>query len=203
MERLGLDGIIFHDGLSDTFIQRHQTIKLRFIAVPPAVDLSNNDYRFFVYRDWLPLNPVDSVFCVDLFDVRVNRNPHELLDDSHHLWVGIERDWTIDQRTPDGQWMVNKLRTCYGNVPRKLHGKPILTAGHWGGFYRHVLRFLVRLTSEIDCINPGPKLNCNMAAFNRVMYRDMGARHLWMKGAPLHSVFRTYDTNADVCFVHK
>lgn len=203
MKRLELHGVVFHDSLSDEFVSRHETDRIRFVKTPTSKDYSNNDYRFFVYRDWLAMNPAKSVFCVDLFDVRVNRSPHALVSDDFHLWVGIERDWLIDSKTPDGRWMVRKLTEYYGNVPDAVESKNILTAGHWGGSYSHVLRLLVLLTSEISRLSSGPANNCNMAAFNTVLYRDIGEQFLWKKGAPLHSVFRAYDAGADVCFVHK
>ena len=42
-----------------------------------------------------------------------------------------------------------------------------------------------------------------MGVFNRVLYETLEPRRLWAQGAPLHSVFKAYDMQADVVFVHK
>lgn len=202
--RLGLKLVVFHDQLSEEFAQSQSTETVSFIRVPTDTTQSVNDYRFFLFRDWLTAHPCRNVFCSDGFDVKVKRNPHELVDDDEILWVGIHRHWKIDDTTPDGRHVARMMRTFYGRLPTEVESQPILMAGTWGGRSGIVTRTLDCLTREITSIHAAqPGVNCNLAAFNRVAYRDIGKENLWMKGAPLHSQFRAYDDAADVCFVHK
>ena len=202
--RLGLPLVVFHDQLSEGFVNRESNEFVSFVRVTTDTSQSVNDQRFLFFRDWLSRNVFENVFCSDGFDVRVNRNPFELVDDSADLWVGVHRDWTIDDSTSDGRYVSRMMRHFYGEVPESVHGKPILMAGTWGGRYQHVLRSLVMLVNEIDAIHiDKPGENCNLAAFNRMAYGEIGGDRIWKNGAPLHSVFRAFDFEADVCFVHK
>ena len=202
--RLKLNLVVFHDQLSEEFVSNQTTEFVSFVSVPTDPSRSVNDYRFFIFRDWLAKNPVETVFCSDAFDVHVNRDPHSMIDGDWHLWAGIHRDWRIGDGTADGKYVAYQMRLAFGDVPEEVDQQPILMAGTWGGRLCPVLRCLILLCNEIDDVHSRkPHLNCNLPVFNRVAYRDIGQGHIWMKGSPLHSVFRAYDTHADVCFVHK
>lgn len=201
-ERQGVDCLIFYDALSERFVREHMSRYVTFVKVPPPVGMSNNDYRIFVYRDWLATHRYESVWCCDLFDVRLNRNPASLLDQQHDLWIGIHRDWTISDSTEVGRWMIERFLRFYPEVPEVVRGKPVLMAGTFGGYCDPVRKVLELLTGEHERCNPGEK-NYDMALFNLVAHRDLGSMKVWTNGAPMHSEFRAYDSHADVCFVHK
>lgn len=194
--------IIFYDGLSDDFVHNSETPYVHFVKVPPPAAISNNDYRFFVYRDWLAAHEYESVWCCDLFDVQVNRRPESILDNRYDLWIGIHRDWTISDSTSAGRWMVGRFQKFFRTVPDCVRDKPILMAGTFGGFFGAVQQFLNRLVKEYVRLSPGDQ-NYDMALFNLVAYRDLRDLRVWARGAPLHSEFLAYDRSADVCFVHK
>jgi hypothetical protein len=195
---------VFHDNLSKDFVKQHTTRFLSFCKVPQPKNLSNNDYRFFLYRDWLARNPYDYVICCDLFDVKLNRHPFPFLESLDcDLVFGAERDWKINDQTTDGRWMLDRYRTCYSRTPEIVQDQQILMAGTWGGTYKHVLRFLVMLCNEISKIQERVSFNSNMPAVNLVAYRDIGRKRIWAEGYPFNSVFKAFETDTDAIFIHK
>jgi hypothetical protein len=79
INNLNLNGIVFYDNLTDEFIDRYQTSQIRFIKVESS-DYSNNDWRFFVYRDFLNNNKYESVFLTDGSDVIIVKEPHDIVN---------------------------------------------------------------------------------------------------------------------------
>jgi hypothetical protein len=55
VNNLQLNGFVFHDNLSDEFVEQYTTNKIKFIKVGDF-EYSNNDYRFFCFRDFLKEN---------------------------------------------------------------------------------------------------------------------------------------------------
>ena len=196
---LQLNGIIFHDGLTDEFVNRHQSNHLIFVRVPPSSTLSVNDYRFLIWRDWLSANPFETVFFSDLFDVVVNRDPFELFE-TPTLFISHQ-----GKKIGETEYFLKNFSRVYGRVPERLLGQPELNAGVWGGGYNEALRFLVLISSEIQNLATGPvrSYNVNMPAFNHVAYSYFGRENFWVEGEPLHSEFKKYQVNANVAFIHK
>jgi hypothetical protein len=97
------------------------------------------------------------------------------------------------------------LKYWYGAAAEgdDIRGQRILNPGVWGGRGANVLGTLELLCDEITRLAPGPDGNCNLPVFNYVLYRQIGRAGFWSEGAPLHSVFRQHQHDADVCFVHK
>ena len=50
---LGLNVIIFYDDLEDEFVNTYTTDRITFHKIPMDETLSINDYRFFIFHDWL------------------------------------------------------------------------------------------------------------------------------------------------------
>ena len=64
--------IIFHDSLSDEFINLYQTDKIKFIKkdISSYENSSINDIRFLIYLEYLKVqNNIDKICLVDAFDV--------------------------------------------------------------------------------------------------------------------------------------
>jgi hypothetical protein len=196
--RLRKYGVIFHDGLSDEFVQRYATGRIRFvrIAIPPAI--SSNDWRFVVYHDWLEDHPaVRALFCTDLRDVVIRRDPFQLLDDRYQIWAGNE-----PHRLRHCDWLYERMQHVYGRLTLSRTDW-VLNAGTVGGYRTPMLAFLSLMTEAlVDSWRRG--FNTNMAVFNHVLYNHFGRRRVWRKGRPLHSVFARYQMrDRDVCFLHK
>lgn len=202
VRRLGLCARIFHDGLSEVFVRRHQTRRIRFVRASIPRGVSCNDQRFVLYRRWLAANPdIESVFCTDLFDVHVKRDPHDLSAAYPQLWVGRE-PWLIGDRPS----MRARLLRAYGEVDPELIARPVLNAGIFGGPRSLVASFLDDMCRELSALrrHGTAAFNCNMAAFNTVLYRSGWQGHAIAPGRPLHTVFGWHESGAqDACFVHR
>lgn len=89
-------------------------------------------------------------------------------------------------------------------------GQPILNCGITGGFRAPLLALWWELwtvlshrgSTSYDHTRPDVAAS-EMAAFNHLVYRRPDLHRVWRQGAPLHSVFKSYQRDADVCFVHK
>lgn len=206
--------IIFYDELSDDFVQAHTNEYTEFVKVSNERDsLDNNDYRFFVYRDWLETHFYDFVWCVDLFDVRFFQNPNKLYVDApfteldSDIWCGCFRDVLIGDRTILGQaWMLHGSGVPYSEnvVHPTAYGQPLTMAGTWGGRYYAVRKALLLLTTE--CQRMRSSFNApayNMPAFNTIVYRDLVPVKILSPGWPLHSVFGLHETDHSVVLAHK
>ena len=203
-DRLGYPCIILHDELSPAFVDEHATENVAFVKVQQPPELSCNDARFVLYHRLLEMAATkpETVWCVDLFDVKMNRAPDFLIEEKYKLWVGASRQWPIDTTTPDGNWAVRKLTNCYGEVPEYCRGEPILWAGTWGGRYADVMGALEDLKYEVAIVSK-KHYNCNMGVFNKVMRATYYSDELWTEGPPLHTELRGGKQDAPVCFVHK
>jgi hypothetical protein len=203
--RLKVPIVVLHNGLSDSFTARHAGPFARFEKIEPVPEPSWNVYerRWAVCRDWLASHRFEGrVVCVDLFDVRMNRDPFRWMPPRSSLVYVSHEPRAVNRWNPGGQWMVQECRTAFGKVPRILRNRLILNCGVWGGQYADVLRIMVLLCDEIRRQLGRPLTE--MAAFNAVIRREIEPHNLlWAHGAPFHSVFATHDRNADVCFVHK
>lgn len=200
-----LQGVLFHDCLSENFCQQYwkkSKGSIVFEKCKPSVSIQNNDYRFFLYLQWLANNPCDAVFMTDLFDVKINMNPFDMVRKETLLWASTE-PFYFNSQSEEGIWMQEQLAGIYGKVPSQLKGTQILNVGAWGGWYVAVLRALILLTEEIrkgsknftDCID--------MSAFNFIIRNNFDAHLVWAHGSPFNSVFKGYQLDSKACFIHK
>ena len=205
MVRLGLYGVVFHDGLSEEFVRRYQTDRISFEYVPPAAfQGSLNDYRFFIYRQYLMERPqLRNVFMTDGNDLFIVQNPfRELRTD--RIYVGSE---VGDVRK--SRWMMRRFQLLNRGGRRfdfklsRWRTNPIYSAGILGGSYEMCMEFLNDMTGKFESLDPEQrKLNLNMAVFNHTVYERF--RHRRVTGVPIHSLYKRYESDRqDVWFIHK
>lgn len=205
MVRLGLYGVVFHDGLSDEFVERHQTDRIRFEFVPPETfSRSLNDYRFYIWRDYLLAHPeIRNVFMTDGNDLSVAQNPFRQLR-VNRVYVGSE--W-MDMR--ENKWMQRRfylLNQGQHDFQLKLsrwRSNPVYSAGILGGSYQICLEFLNEMIEKFEFLDPEQQaVNLNMAVFNHTVYERF--RRRVATGEPVHSLYKRYqDDRQDVWFIHK
>ena len=123
VNELYLEGRIFYDNLSDEFLERYTTDKIKFIKVFPS-DYSNNDWRFFCYRNYLEENKFNNVFLTDGSDVTVAKDPSEIINNLSLLAKRLDEDnrslreeigllnnkiggKSVKPYQPDGLWEIN------------------------------------------------------------------------------------------------
>ena len=192
IQRLHLPAVVFHDALSCEFTDGLADHLLSFRRWPRRIRASTNDDRFYCYREYLLAHrEIERVFMTDLFDVRILRNPFELVSDSHDLWVGSEPDLR--------KCLVRRYQQAYGEAGAEfLRGQPVLNAGILGGSRCKVLCLLDLMIEAFSRIDR--KLNANMAVFNMCIHQS-GMRYF--TGPPLHSVFKAYEKSGDFYIKHK
>ena len=208
---LSLNGVIFHDNLSEEFVDEYTTESVSFVGVGDS-PYSNNDYRFFCFRDYLAGNEFDWVFHADVSDVVIVKNPANL--------ISAHSDY--------------KLFAC-SNAPYKLHEFGDFLAFHklmkwdnyfdfvvspeWdlinmgvvGGRYEDMLDFYKSFCEvREECTQNlalyphcGPYFNSNMWIC-QYLFRSVFADYPALIGEPVTSEFKKYQNDReDVWFIHK
>ena len=204
MKKLGLNGVIFHDGMSQEFIDKYQTNKIKFVFV----DIGNypyslNDLRYFVYYDYINRNAnLKNIFMTDGNDVTVVQSP---FNKTNKIAVGIDG-------TDDGKYsyfesygysnmqlsQFNKNNNKYKFEPN--HHK-MYSAGILGGNRKQMLYFLKNMIKILSQMKD-KKLNCNMVAFNYVIKYILNYNVI--SETPVCSQFKKYQNHRkDVWFIHK
>ena len=138
---LGLDGIVFFDNLDQEFINKYSTDKIKFIRTNTS-DYSNNDWRFFVYRDFLTDNKYNNVFLTDGSDVTVIQDPSLIIEqysyidyflckDSINLYQFPFLDIHQQAKWNNSEWF---LKYCLS--------LPLINMGVIGANYSNIIEFL-------------------------------------------------------------
>ena len=228
MRRIGLNGLIFHDGLSDAFLARYQRERIRFQYVDPtSIRFSLCDQQYFFYLDYLKAHEeIARVFMTDVSDVTVMQNPFPLLTlgfvyagsqpgfihvPNQPGWGGESYQYIQDLLLVAGARyldFINRLDGTNQQVSPQpagrfgtLAGFPVLNTGILGGYRRVVLKVLEKMVMTLQEIDKGDE-NLNMGVFNYVLYKYF--RDQTVTGAPIHSNFGRYETHRqDIWFVHK
>jgi hypothetical protein len=189
---LGLNGIIFHDKLSDDFVNTYENENIRFIRYEVG-SRSNNDERFICYYAYLlERKDVGKVLLTDLFDVEIKKNPFEIIDKKKDFYLGSE------EARNNKRWMKRIYRKAYGEI--YYGSKKLLNAGIIGGRYENVIGLLGKMIKEFDKIDS--EVNANMAVLNKCVY-DLTSEERILTGRPLHSLYKKYEKNGDYYIKHK
>ena len=200
IKKLGLNGVVFHDGMDDTFIKRYQNDKIKFVYVDSnSYEYSLNDLRYFVYLDYIKkYKNIENVFMTDGNDVTVVKSPFNKFN---KICVGNE-----PVKITNSSWMKKKIkRFNYNNNKKFTFNKfnQIYNAGILGGRRNDVLKFLENMVDIFENFDEEQKReNLNMIVFNYVVYKVFNENVI--SGFPLNSVYKKFQNNRkDVCFIHK
>jgi hypothetical protein len=201
--KLGLKGIIFYDNLTTDFINTYQNNQIEFIKVSPS-DYSNNDWRFFVYRNFLQNHHYDSVFLTDGSDVTVVQDPSKIVQEYPDIDLFVCKDsiklcqFGYLNIHKEARWD-NYSWFAMQHLQRKLD---LINMGVIGGTYNNIMDFLDKF-----CLT---RLKLGTPSFNADMWIGQYIiRHLMSKkqiliGHPFTSEFKQYqNSRKDVYFIHK
>jgi len=185
---------------------------IKFINVDfTDIHYTINDYRYFLYLDYLKKNEYDLVLTADISDVRYGRDPFEFfLQREERLFTNEENDWEV--YVP---WMRKKHFDCYGTDPRwgpkcvrtamMMIGNSdyfLANAGIFGGYIEYVKLVLEEMVELFKDLKE-PKCNANMIVFGGVIHQYW-KDHLVLTGPPLHAPFRSgLKPNSSFVFYHK
>ena len=206
LTRLGLRGVVFHDGLDSSFTDSIKP-KLYFEKVVLG-NRSLNDDRYFHYLRYIENHPhLTHILMTDIADVTFFRDPFELMRMFDHRLFICEGTKIYSTSIGSSKWLRNKNRECFLS-DTQLHSsiewlfclKPGYNAGVIGGPRHIVLRFLRILTALLETLPV--KANCNMAAVNYVVHKYFN--DVAFTGFPFNSIFFKYEKNPHgVYVIHK
>lgn len=195
-------GFVFHDNLSDSFVLENTTENIKFIKVPDSI-YSNNDYRFYCFRDFLLENQFDVVFHTDASDVTVINDPQEL----------IKKYPNIDYFTCKDSIMLNQFGD-YMSVHRHFNFEDsmnfmlnikrwdLINMGVIGGSYKKMVEFYKMFCSVRDDMG-NPEFNADMWVLQYLIRYKLQPCS-FLAGDPVCSEFKKYQQDRkDVYFIHK
>jgi len=195
---LGMEGIIFHDHLSQGFQDEYRTDQLDFVEVTLG-DRTPTDERFYHYENYLrDINP-DQVIMTDLFDVEFRFDPFTLMDNEYQLYMGDQSN-TVAQ----DEWLINKFNIQYYlsdiSYPENYKGYRVLNDGSIGGNSELIMKLLRRVNQYLDRLPE--KLNANMPVWNLVVRKEFEDKEI-MHGRPWNSVFTANEEEGYYAIKHK
>jgi len=201
ISKLGLNGIVFYDNLEQDFVDKYKTDTIDFIKVETS-SYSNNDWRFFVYRDYFTNKDYDNIFLTDGSDVTIVKNPDEIVSEYSNIDFFLCKDSITLAEFPYLQvhqqvkWM--NTEWFYKNH----HSLPLINMGVIGGRSENILNFLdLFCQARIKLSNPD--FNADMWVGQYVFRYHLSHKNLLI-GDPFTSIFKGYQTHrSDVYFIHK
>jgi len=186
--KLKLNAVIFHDHCSDYFIRQLTTDKISFVYYEPKGDIMNAKFRCF-YNHILN-SKYSKIFCTDISDVIVMKDPFPLIKDDS-LICGSE-----EKRIGEGAFMREVQRRIFNKISYK--DKRLLNCGIIGGYMDVILGVLRKMVISFN--KTGDRMNSCMAVFNHVIYNN-GIKIT--TGSEIHSVFGAEETEGNFYFKHK
>lgn len=206
--RLGLQGIIFHNNFSALTCALHQNEHIHFVKIDYNNQYNPNVYRYLLYaqffKKYAPL--LKNVFCTDISDVEVLKNPFlekEYLLHPDFLFCGDE------PKILDNEWMqlhsqhLRAQLSDYAVYESNFKNHTLLNCGVVGGTIDVMYPFINALSQIHAQYNGDNKTSYtgDMGAFNyliRTQYTNR-VKH----GKPVNTEFKKYEIDASCWFKHK
>jgi hypothetical protein len=204
-----VQGILFHTNFSAATCQKFSNEFLSFIKIDCHPSYNPNVYRYFVYRDFLQhnLSHVHSVFCTDVSDVVLVKNPFTdpfFLENPHAIFCGdepkaLQNEWMFDHGTHLREKILD-----YAAFEVAFANETLLNCGIIGANAELFNQFIDQLCAFHELGNQDNKtaFTGDMGVFNYVARTQFNAQLL--HGAPVNTVFKNYETERTDCwFRHK
>lgn len=200
VNRVGLRGVVLHDGLPQQFIASATTDHVRFQQVTlGSWPLLHDRHR--LVRDYLrqatdPHLGDQHVFVTDISDVAFKRDPFTLIEQDrgqHRIFVGSETKTIASCRC-----LRQEVTQQFGML---LHGdRQVVNPGILGGTRTEVLWLMERI---VHCIAAQSQLvNSDMAIVNKVVHDNYSPGEIYT-GPPLHSQFKRWEFDSPAAILHK
>jgi hypothetical protein len=201
VNQLGLEGRIFYDNLSDEFLEKYTTDKIKFIKVIPS-DYSNNDWRFFCYRNYLEENKFDSVFLTDGSDVTVVKDPSQIITEFCDTDLFVCKDSIMLNEFAYLELHQQVGWDDYVLFSIMASRWELINMGVIGGNYNNIMLFLNQFCETRIRLGE-PEFNSDMW-IGQYVFRKLLANKNILIGEPFTSVFKQYEIDRkDVYFIHK
>lgn len=194
-----LNCLIFHDGLSESFIHSYQTEKIRF-EYSDSSNLNLIDVRWLIYQEYLKNHQeIENLFCLDVSDIIVQNNPF-LHIENNKIYCGDE-----EETNEKSNWMLHGYN-CLDNQEIKNNShyylsQKILNAGILGG-NRIIISNVIEKIVDILKASNVKHATVDMSALNYVLYRYFPDKIV--SGYPVNTIYNKYETNKPTAwFRHK
>ena len=173
-------------------------IPVTFIYVSfKNVTYSINDYRFFLYLEFLNANEFSQVLMTDLSDVRFGRDPFE-----YFVYVNRTNLYIGNEEKRNFVWMNSRKKECWNlNKEPELVNKSMeslkkhkfiqVNAGVFGGEYGAVLDVLRSMVNMFSDSGQKPFCNSDMVVFGAAIF-PFWERHEILFGQPFTSPYKHY-----------
>lgn len=209
LKRQQLQGIIFHNNLSEETCLSYQSPAIHFVKIAHNPSFNPNVYRYFVYLDFLRRHrhDLESLFVTDVSDVVAVCNPFVqplFLENSTAIFCGDET------KILDNEWMKahsehfrNQIAD-YSVYEKQFGSETLLNCGIFGGRIEVMQAFIEKLCALHDTHNRNNKTayTGDMGAFNYLARTQFNQNLL--HGAPINTVFKAYENERTDCwFRHK
>lgn len=203
VNQLGINAVLYHDNLSDDFVAKYQTEKIRFSKVT-VDDFSNNDFRFFCFRSHLESmeDKPDVVFHNDASDVTVVKDPYDLVMSNLDVNFFCCKDSIMLNQFP-----YLKVHEAFGwedSFMFKLNYNEwdLINMGVVGGTYNNMFNFYNKFV-ETRLSMGRPEFNSDMWILQYLIRSALQPCEFLM-GEPVCSEFKEYQNDRkDVYFIHK
>jgi hypothetical protein len=204
VKNLSLNGVIFHDGLKQDFIEEFSTDKIKFVySDTSSQNYSNLDYRWFCYRDFLSKNKFDSVFISDCSDVSIVKDPSEILKTHSEYDFFLCKD-----SIAFSEFQYFNVHKKYNwnfllDLLLKKNNLDLINMGVVGGSYENIIDFLdkyyeVRIGMEDESFAQADMW------VGQYIFRGLLQDKALLVGEPFTSLFKKYqNSREDVYFIHK
>lgn len=202
MKKLKINGVVFHDALTDDFVDLYSTDLISFEKVGDF-EYSNNDFRFFCFDKYLQSNTsFDCVFHADASDVTIVKDPATLIKDNpdvdyfackdsiklfqfNYMWA--HEKYNFDDRV---QFLLN------------YNTWDLINMGVVGGRYDDMKNFYRRFC-EVRQAMGDPEFNSDMWLCQYLLRSQFQNKNFIM-GDPVCSEFKKFQNDRkDVYFIHK
>ena len=177
--KFDLNCIIFHDGLSNGFLETYKTNNIKFIYFDHTNYITNsgNDTRYLVYLDYLKHNLYDNIIISDISGIEFLTDPFKDIS-KNKLYVATSRrkGKKGEKRDLTHYWFKDYVIRAYGNFDlfENFKNKYALCAGFFGGNYELIFEILTEFENEFQKVNLN--YNTNYAVFNYIMYSKFQER---------------------------
>jgi hypothetical protein len=200
--KFNLNCIVFHDSLSNDFINKHQD-DIQFINVEQK-SLNIVDYRWVVYDEYLKINKdnIDMILFTDISDVVFLKNPFDfMLCKPDMLFVGTE------ETTISNNWITKRNRYFHKIIPdiieyEKQHrNKKLNNCGILGGNVNLISEFIHDMATILLQANL-ESTTFDMVVLNYLLYTKYVDK--FFAGHPLNTKFKKNEKNNNECYIkHK
>jgi hypothetical protein len=221
MKKVGCNGIIVHDGLSEDFISKYETDKILFIRYVPG-NYSIFEERWMAYYLIISNHSIKWMFITDSNDVTINFNPFERHQNNKKLYVG--RD--LANRVGDSQWIIDEMNNFIKESKYKVNSivlhQNLFNAGLLGGSTEMVLPIIKRIINlallsksdlhkDMSLLNIAiseiikPKISLSFYQEKLVDPENDFSKYIKeiCSGHPFNSTFQAHEINSNCTFTHK